>query len=163
MHCLPAHLQLGVVVRVAVSVATAAALLLSSYVALRLFGRDDFEDIARAYPSPEMHWHVRELGLSDAELASKPGSESAPADFDGDGTLDELVFEYFHMEPLFSRPTSGMIRVISGRTHELLLAHAVDGPFSRVEWCGDLDGNGTDDLRIHDEGRWRALGYQRER
>jgi hypothetical protein len=55
-----------------------------------------------------------------------------------------------------------MVWVRSGRTHELLLAHAIDGMFDAT-WCGDIDGNGADDLRVSDCGREYVLGYQRER
>jgi hypothetical protein len=152
--------QSGILKRFAVSVATVAVLLFLGYVALLLVNLDD---ILRAYPSPEQNDHVRELPLSDAQVTSESATDSATGDFDGDGTPDELTVEYFHIEPLFSRATSGMLHVVSGRTRELLLARVIDTPFSEAKWCGDLDGNGTDDLRIHDEGRWRALGYQRER
>jgi hypothetical protein len=160
MHAIAARPPSGLLKRVAISVATAAALLLLGYIAVLWM---TCGDILRAYPSPETHDHVHEIALSDAQVALDPESESGRTDFDGDGTPDELDVEYFHMEPLFSRTTSGMVYVRSGRTNELLLAHAVDTPLCRAHWCGDLDGNGTDDLRIRDDGRCFALGYQRKR
>jgi hypothetical protein len=152
--------HLGVLARFVIAVG-AAGMLISIGVAVLLFMSSEAEDILRAYPSPEMHEHVREFALPAAAIESKSGSESKLADFDGDGTGDELALDYFHMEPLFSRTTSAMVSVVSGRTHEPLLVHAVGCPLCVAKWCGDIDGNGTIDLGICDDGRWLALGYQR--
>ncbi len=117
------------------------------------------EDMLRAYPSRERHEGVYEFDAPDAQVASFPGADVAVGDFDGDGTADELTIDHFHMEPLFERDTWGMVYIRSGQTHDVLLAHAVDTPVpSGARWSGDLDGNGTDDLLVSDEGRQFVLG-----
>jgi hypothetical protein len=110
-----------------------------------------------AYPSPEMHEHVRRLPIgADAVSAS-----DAAHDFDGDGIADAFNVSCFHMEPLFRRATSGMLRVRSGSDGTTLLAHALDTPMDPVEWCGDRDGNGSDDLIVSDQGERFVLACMR--
>jgi hypothetical protein len=91
-------------------------------------------------------------------LESKRESDDSRRDFDGDGVEDELSVDYVHREPLFARTTSGMVYVYSGRTGEVLLARAVDVPINTAWWCGDRDGNGTDEVLVRDNGRRFALG-----
>src|SRR5262245_39457039 len=85
------------------------------------------DDIRRAYPSPERHAHVR---LSPTAFVSNEPRRAPRVlhDFDGDGIEDTLSVEYFHMEPLFARSTSGMLRVISGADGSVLVAHATLTP-----------------------------------
>ena len=126
-----------------------------------LWAVTNWEDVLRAYPSPELHEDVREL--AKWPFASQPRGPRVRHDFNGDGVADDLSVEYFHMEPLLRRATSGMVSVQSGRTRRLLLAHAVANPCISVEWIGDVDGNGTDDLLVSDFGRTLVLGHVRSR
>ncbi len=118
------------------------------------------EDMLRAYPSRERHEGVYELAVPESELAALPGldSDEGNGDFDGDGVTDELSVEYFHIEPLFKRSTSGLVEVRSGRTGQVLLAHLVDAAINRAWWYGDRDGNGTEDILVLDEGHRFVLG-----
>lgn len=106
------------------------------------------EDVQRAYPSPEQLDDVYFIGLSSD---SAPSTPRVPHDFNGDGIPDFFWVEYFHVEPLFARSTSGLLRVYSGANHSTLLARTVATPLTRVEWCGDSDHNGTDDLCVVDQ------------
>jgi len=119
-------------------------------------------DVRKAYPSPEMHAGVCELASHEPT-----GSIARPYlnhDFDGDGVADELAVEYFHMEPLVRRSTSGIVYVRSGATKHVLLAHAVVDPNpNRAAWVGDVDRSGTDDVSVRDEGRTFVLGYAKPR
>lgn len=123
----------------------------------------DAQDTLRAYPSPERLKGVRDIDLTSSQAAERSSQKLEAGDFDGDGSQDELAVEYYHMEPLFSRDTSALAYVHSGRDHRLLLARAVDCPFTDVHWCGDVDGNGTDDLFVEDDGRRFAMGFERAR
>jgi hypothetical protein len=84
-------------------------------------------------------------------------------DFDGDGTLDRIEVEYYHQEPMFSASKSGMVIVSSGATGEPLLAYAVDCPMNPVAWCGDVDGNGTEDVLVVENARAVVIGSERRR
>lgn len=156
MHASSTTRGIGALVPAACVLAAVGLFVVVSFVAVLLSGNAG--DILRAYPSPERHDGIRELAVT----ASLPASVLA-GDFDGDGTEDTLSIEYFHMEPLFQRTTSGMVEVRSGGTGEILLAHAVDTPLSRATWCGDIDGNGTEEVLIQDDGRRFALGFQNVR
>jgi hypothetical protein len=46
------------------------------------------------------------------------------------------------------------LRVRSGVDGSILLAHVLDTPMNTVRWCGDVDGNGTDDLFVQDHDGW---------
>lgn len=120
------------------------------------------DDVRRAYPSPERHAGVREWKLS-GPLPPPDLRREAGGDFDGDGVLDVLTLEYFHMEPLHRPTTSGMVYVRCGRTGEVLLAHAVASPISGYLWAGDVDGNGTDDVLVKSRGTWSVLGFRDRR
>ena len=123
---------------------------------------DGFADVRKAYyPPPELHVGVQELALSAPR--TKGESAEVPHDFDGDGIADELSNDYFHMEPLFEPVTSGMVRVRSGATSELLLAHAVPTPLNHCSWFGDVDGNGTEDVLVQEMERTVVLGHQGQR
>ena len=114
----------------------------------------DLEDRLRAYPSPEWHEGTRRI-----EIAQRASVEILEAgDFDGDGIEDELSIDYFHMRPFGDRATSGMVRVRSGASGDLLLAHAVPSPLNQADWCGDLDDDGTDDVLIEDGSELFAFG-----
>lgn len=112
------------------------------------------DDVRRAYPSPEVHEHVSELDPASTRAASP----AVRQDFDGDGVVDHLDVEYLHMEPLLARATSGMVYVWSGATREVLFAHAVANPMIQASWWGDVDGNGTDDVRVEDAPAVRVFG-----
>jgi hypothetical protein len=122
---------------------------------------DGSRDVLRAYPSPEFHADVREIPVPIPHAVSEDAL--TPRDFDGDGVADQLSNESFHMEPLFARATSGMVQVRSGATMKLLLAHAVSTPVDRVSWCGDADGNGTEDVLVEELGRSTVLGHSGRR
>jgi hypothetical protein len=124
---------------------------------LMTYGLLGGEDMVRAYSFPEQHGGIYELG-QPAELPTTSREPSVAADFDGDGTADDLWVDYLHREPLFGRATSGMVYVRSGRTGDVPLAHAVATPLNMATWCGDLDGNGTDDVLLEDLGRRFVLG-----
>jgi len=130
------------------------ALTLSIPIALVM--RQDWDDIARAYPSPEYHWGVRKI---PRQLWIVPHVFDA-GDFDGDGTPDELTTERYRMKPIFGPSTSKLARVTSGRTGKVLLIEAL-GAFEGLSWAGDFDGNGTDDLAFHSWKRDRAYSLGR--
>ena len=123
-----------------------------------LYGMLGGEDVLRAYSLPERHEGTYEIGPSDVLPTSARSPDFTRGDFDGDGTADDLTVDYVHREPLFGRTTSGMVYVRSGRTGRVLLAHAVATPMNMVNWKGDLDRNGTDDILIEDERRQFVLG-----
>ncbi|MEM7515833.1 MAG: hypothetical protein AAF368_02770 [Planctomycetota bacterium] len=110
------------------------------------------KDMANAYPSPERHERVKRLPAASISVSvAATGPEELPGleeerDFDGDGVADRLSIEFFQMEPLFTPVTSGMVLIHSGATGALLLAHAVPSPLDFPKWCGDVDGNGTEDV-----------------
>jgi hypothetical protein len=136
-----------------------AAALCTSFTVL-LFLLVDLDDYLRVYTYPEFHRGVRDV-LRPASPDRLHRTEAG--DFDGDGITDKLDTDYVHREPLFQRTTSGMVYVRSGRTGELLLAHAVATPFNYGEWVGDVDGNGTSDVLIRDNPRPVVLGFKRQR
>ncbi|MFN0009952.1 MAG: hypothetical protein ACKVXR_18825 [Planctomycetota bacterium] len=144
-----------------VGIVALALLIPGWFLSMGLVLLDGFADVRRAYPSPELHVGVQELALSAPR--TKGESAEVSRDFDGDGVADELSNEYFHMEPLFERATSGMVRVRSGATSELLLAHAVPTPFTPCSWFGDVDGNGTEDVLVQEMQRTVVLGHQGRR
>lgn len=113
-------------------------------------------DRMRAYPSPERHEGVARVEL-DGGVAPKALEDG---DFDGDGIEDKLSLDCFHMKPFGGRETRGLVSVRSGKTGELLLAHAVSFCFSfarSATWIGDLDGNGSNEVLIEDDGSRFAL------
>lgn len=110
-------------------------------------------DVWRAYPSPESLAGVADLG--DEHVPARP--PTLHSDFDGDGTPDTLTTEYVHMEPLFRRATSGLVRVNSGADGSVLFARATLVPLPNATWFGDADGNGTDDALVPD-GDARVFG-----
>lgn len=114
-------------------------------------------DILAAYPSPERHEHVRVTHLAAPVSSATTRAPSVAHDFDGDGTPDRFETEYYHMEPLFSRVGNGLLRVISGADGSVLVCHATVTPIANEEWCGDFDGNGTDDVLCDDDGQWCVL------
>ncbi len=104
--------------------------------------------------------------LRDVRVVEGPaGTTSAPRlahDFDGDGVADEFAVEYFHMEPLFSNDaTSGLLRVRSGKDGSDLLVFPTATPMASAAWAGDLDGNGTDNLRVTNDRRDVSLLHDR--
>lgn len=139
----------------------AGASALSAWIVFAMYA--DPDDVLRAYPSPEVLDGTRIIELASLQTADRPSLALDAGDFDGDGTRDELAIEYHHMEPLFSRDTSALAYVYSGRSHAVLLAREIDCPFTDVHWCGDVDGNGTDDLFVDDDGRPYAMGVERAR
>ena len=40
----------------------------------------------------------------------------------------------------------------------MLLAYTLGTPMEEAAWCRDIDGNGTEDLLVRDEGREFVLG-----
>jgi hypothetical protein len=110
------------------------------------FAFDD--DVQRAYPSPEQLEGVYSVAYSSSVVPAPP---RVAHDFDGDGIPDFFRVEYFHIEPLFQRSTSGLLRVYSGADHSTLLAKTVATPLTRVSWFGDVGHNGMDDLLVADE------------
>jgi hypothetical protein len=117
------------------------------------------EDVLRAYRFPEEHAHVRALAWTSAGPDTSAKSAGIAHDFDGDGTADVVTTEYLHREPIFGRATSGMVYVRSGTTGAALLAHAIACPLPEASFCGDRDGNGTDDLHVVDAGQSHLLGF----
>jgi hypothetical protein len=117
-------------------------------------------DTLRAYTHPDQLADVRVLD-ADGPARRAPSEPRVVADFDGDGTVDTIEVEYLRREPLFARTTSGMLRVLSGADGSVLAARAVSIPICRETWCGDIDGNGTDDVRFQDEGVTYVLSYAR--
>lgn len=120
--------------------------------------RGSYDRIAETIPA----W--REMSATDVWRAldrAAGKSEEASGDFDGDGVPDRLDVEYYHQEPLFSKPTSGIAMVVSGATGRTLLAVAVSTPMDRAHWCGDLDGNGTDDVLVVQIGNAVVFGSER--
>ncbi len=108
-------------------------------------------DVWHAYPSPERHENV---SVQRFEFGALPPADAAgriTADFDGDGIADRVETEYFHMEPLFSRSTSGLLHVISGADGSRLATHAIDTPENTAYWCADRDHNGTNELVVEDD------------
>jgi hypothetical protein len=107
-----------------------------------------------AWRSPETEVGVARLrlgaaarGVQRGESAGYGEDSSALADFDGDGTLDRLSVEYYHQEtPFAKKSSSGMVLVMSGSTGETLLGYATPCHFYPASWCGDVDGNGTQDV-----------------
>lgn len=90
---------------------------------------------------------VRDVRVLES-FAGPAGLPRQAHDFDGDGLADGFSLEYFHMEPFLCQGTSGLLRVRSGKDGSDLLAYPTDTPLDSVGWVGDLDGNGTDDLRV---------------
>lgn len=110
------------------------------------------------FDNPEMLRDVRVVE-GPADTANAP---SLAHDFDGDGSADEFSVEYFHMEPVFSDDaTSGLLRVRSGKDSSDLLVFPTATPMVSVAWAGDLDGNGTDDLRVTNDRRDVSLLHRR--
>lgn len=133
------------------SVTFLVALVLGTTVALAIV--PDGWDIVNAYPSPEHH-----AGVARLDVPFPDGIEwDHRGDFDGDGTDDVLEVESYSMQRLFGRWTGGLLRLRSGRTKELLFAHALPTPIDTAVWCGDRDGNGTDDVLVEDE-TWKVFG-----
>lgn len=118
-------------------------------------------DVQNSLRSPEKHSGVYSIQDWKPEVAFVPPPDSG--DFDGDGTADLLTVEYYHQEPLFSPSTSGMLYVRSGRTKEVLLAHAVPTPLMGGQWTSDVDGNGTTDVLIWSLRSHAVLGMRRAR
>lgn len=122
-----------------------AGLLVVLFVAaLWLLG--DAEDLARGWSNPGRYESVRRESLPAHDL-KLPMSERG--DFDGDGVADKLEVVYLRREFLTKESTSGMVYVWSGEDGTVLLAHPVPTPMSDVFWCGDSDGDRSDEVFVN--------------
>lgn len=124
-----------------VTVLAGGAAVLAGLYALRLLVADG-ADIARGWKNPSQYALVQRL--DPAPTTPPPARERG--DFDGDGVDDELDATYLRREFVFAESTSGMLYVRSGASGEILLAHPLPTPMNAAHWCGDLDGDGRDDI-----------------
>jgi hypothetical protein len=116
------------------------------------------DEILRAYPSPERHKGVREWSAASAELPRAP-----EGDFDGDEVKDVIDCRGYYMQPFFGEKTRVLVEIRSGASGELLLVHAWSGmSWDAPFWCGDLDGNGTDEVAVEDGDEMTVLGRNAE-
>lgn len=106
----------------------------------------DADDLARGWSNPARYESVRRESLSVHDL-KLPKSEHG--DFDGDGVVDKLEVVYLHREFLTQESTSGMVYVWSGMDGAMLLAHPVPTPMSDAFWCGDSDGDRSDEVFVN--------------
>jgi hypothetical protein len=107
-------------------------------------------DAWAAWTSPETESGVARLRVEAAASDFRDASlDTAIADFDGDGTRDELELRYYpQRRPYAARDTSGLLLVTSGATGDVLLGLAIPTPIDRAHWCGDVDDNGTQDVYV---------------
>jgi hypothetical protein len=122
-------------------VGTLTALLLLTYVVFRLVG--DWDDIRRGWTVTGEYESTRR---TRAVVAPTGTPRATRGDFDGDGVDDELEVVYLVRELLFSAGTRGMLYVRSGASGAVLLAHPLPTPMNAARWCGDIDGDGRDEV-----------------
>ena len=108
--------------------------------------------------SPERQDKTRALASFPSDFQVPRWSGQA-ADFDGDGVPDELCADWYHVETLFGRGPSGMVYVKSGKTGDVILAHAKGAPFLSGGWYADYDGDGLTDVVLHVHGGWTVYGF----
>lgn len=102
----------------------------------------DAADIFRGWTNPPQYAQVRRLERS---LMAPPAPRER-GDFDGDGVDDAFEITYLNRDFVFADSTSGMLYVRSGARGAVLLAHPLPTPMNDAHWCGDLDGDGRDDV-----------------
>jgi hypothetical protein len=121
-------------------IAGCVAVLIGLYGLLRFVG--DGADILRGWSNPPQYVQVQRLESSLTE----PPQPRERGDFDGDGVDDKLDVTYLHRDFVFAESTSGMLYVRSGASGAVLLAHPLPTPMNAARWCGDVDGDGRDEV-----------------
>jgi hypothetical protein len=127
-------------ISIAALLAGSAVALIGLYGLLRFVG--DGADIVRGWSNPPQYAQVQRLENS----VSNPPQPRERGDFDGDRVDDKLDVTYLHRDFVFAESTSGMLYVRSGASGAVLLAHPLPTPMNAARWCGDIDGDGRDEV-----------------
>ena len=114
---------------------------------------------------------IRPVGYHEEVVPLQVASEcrlqhGESGDFDGDGVLDSLTMDALEFPDGWGTSERAVVRIRSGADQSVLLEHDTGVTVwgwvcGEGHWCGDIDGNGTDDVLFSDDRGRYALGSVR--